>query len=154
MMALLESEARQRDGMEITLALGFLVGTTQLFVPGILCDPHAHLGLVCSFAALMLLAAVVCGLACFLLPRRYAFSRARRIGWALCGLLFGPTGLLLMIALLDWPALITCPKCRKLRVATRQHCEHCGAAHALPEPDGTEIFERNLAIPQPVLAAR
>jgi hypothetical protein len=154
MMALLESEARQRDGMDATLPLPFVAGTTQLFVPGILCDPRAHLGLVCSFAALMLLAAAVCGLACFLLPRRYAFSRARRIGWALCGLLFGPTGLLLMIALLDWPALITCPKCRKLRVATRQHCEHCGAAQALPEPDGTEIFEENVAIPQLVLATR
>jgi hypothetical protein len=132
------------------LALGFLAGTSQLFVPGILCDPHAHLGLVCSFAALMLLAAVVCGLACFLLPRRYAFSRARRIGWALCGLLFGLTGLLLMITLLDWPALIPCSKCRKLRVATRQHCEHCGAAHALPEPDGTEILEMNLRPAQPM----
>jgi hypothetical protein len=153
-MALLESEARQRDGKEVKSALGFLAGTTQLFVPGILCDPHAHLGLVCSFAALMLLAAVVCGLACFLLPRRYAFSRTRRVGWALCGLLFGPTGLLLMIGLLDWPAQIPCPNCRKLRVVIREHCEHCGASHSLPHPDGTEIFEGTVAITQPVLAVR
>jgi hypothetical protein len=89
-----------------------------------------------------------------LLPRRYAFSRTRRVGWALCGLLFGPIGLLLMIALLDWPARIPCSKCRKLRVITSEQCEHCGAAQAMPVPDGTEIFERTLAIQQPALAMR
>jgi hypothetical protein len=97
--------------------------------------------LVFGFTALMLLAALFSGLACFLLPRWYAFSQARRIGWGCCGLLFGPTGLLLMLALLDWPAQIACPKCRKPRVVTRDTCEHCGAAHTAPAPDGTEIFE-------------
>jgi hypothetical protein len=59
-----------------------------------------------------------------------------------------------MIALLEWPALIACPKCRKLRVVTREHCEHCGAAHALPEPDGTEILEPTAMAPHPALAGR
>jgi hypothetical protein len=136
----LESEAR-RHPSEIPLLLENLWFTTQAFLPGVRWDLHAHPGLVFSFAALMLLAALVSGLACFLLPRHYAFSRARRIGWALCGLLFGPTGLLLMIALLEWPAQIACPKCRQLRVVPRDTCEHCGALHASPAPDGTEILE-------------
>jgi hypothetical protein len=108
--------------------------------------------LVFGFTALMLLAALFSGLTCFLLPRRYAFSRTRRIGWGCCGLLFGPTGLLLMLALLDWPAQIVCPKCRKPRVVTREQCEHCGAAHPAPAPDGTEIFESAVAMPQPAIA--
>jgi hypothetical protein len=76
-----------------------------------------------------------------MLARRYAFSRARCIAWALCGLLFGPIGLLLMLTLQDWPARIACHSCRKPRLVTSEHCEHCGAAHAAPAPDGTEIFD-------------
>jgi hypothetical protein len=63
-------------------------------------------------------------------------------------------GLLLMLALQEWPARILCPKCRKPRVVTRDTCEHCGAAHAMPEPDGTEIFEQTAAMPQPAIAIR
>jgi hypothetical protein len=68
--------------------------------------------------------------------------------------MFGWVGLVLMLALQEWPARIACPKCRKLRVVTRDTCEHCSAAHTLPAPDGTEIFEEKVAILQPVLATR
>jgi hypothetical protein len=57
------------------------------------------------------------------------------------GFLFGWVGLLLMLVLQEWPARIACPKCRKLRLVTRESCEHCGVLHAIPTPDGTEIFE-------------
>jgi hypothetical protein len=147
----LESEAR-RDPSELPLLLQNLWFTTQAYLPGVRWDQQAHPGLVAGFATSILLAALASGLACFLLPRRYAFSRTRRIGWAVCGLLFGPTGLLLMIALLEWPTQITCPRCRKFRVITRDTCEHCGAAHAVPAPDGTEIFEPTAAMPQPAVA--
>jgi hypothetical protein len=102
---------------------------------------------------LILLSATASALGCFLLARRHAFSRARRIGWALVGFCFGWVGLLLMLALQEWPARIACPKCRKLRVVTRDTCEHCGAAHALPEPDGTEIFESAATVPHVALTA-
>jgi hypothetical protein len=147
----LESETRKNPS-EISLLLQHLWFTTQAYLPGVRWDLQAHPGLVGGFAALMLLASLVSGLACFLLPRRHSFSRRRRIGWALSGLLLGPTGLLLMIALLEWPAQITCPKCQKPRVVTRDTCEHCGAAHAAPEPDGTEIFEALPTSPRAVLA--
>jgi hypothetical protein len=147
----LEAEAH-RDPTGLPLLLQNLWFTTQAYLPGVRWDRQAHPGLTVGFAVSVLLAAVASGLACFLLPRRYAFSRARRVGWALCGVLFGPAGLMMMIALLEWPAQIACPKCRKLRVVTRDLCEHCGARHAVPAPDGTEIFEPNAAMTQPVVA--
>jgi ribosomal protein L37AE/L43A len=41
----------------------------------------------------------------------------------------------------EWPALESCPNCKKLRVVDREHCEHCGADFAPPEKNGTEVFE-------------
>jgi hypothetical protein len=111
-------------------------------------------GVARVFVALMLLSAAVCALIGFLLARRYSFFRARSVGWSLCGLLWGPAGLLLMLALQEWPARIACHACRKPRVVTRDTCEHCGAAHTSPAPDGTEIFEPTAAAPQAALIAR
>jgi hypothetical protein len=153
-IAALKDEARRHDGLEVTMPLQFLGGAAQLFMPGITFYWRAHPALVFGFAGLMLLACVISGLACFMLPRRYALSLTRCFGWAVCGLSFGLTGLLLLLTLRQWPARIACPNCRKLRVVTREQCEHCGAAHALPEADGTEIFEENAPVPPPVLACR
>lgn len=104
--------------------------------------------LLLPFAVLMILSAAASALACYLLSRRYAFSRARRIGWSLCGLLLGPYGLLLMLSLQEWPARIACPACRRLRVTTSKTCEHCGALQPSPTADGTEILESCPPIPQ------
>jgi hypothetical protein len=150
----LVSEVRSNNGSEVPLVLQFLFFSTQFFLPSVGYLPRTPGGLVFGFAALMLLAAVASGLVCFLLARRHAFSRVRCMGWALCGLLWGPTGLLLLLALQEWPARIACPKCRKPRVVTRDTCEHCGAAHAAPVPDGTEIFEEIAAAPHAVLVGR
>jgi hypothetical protein len=146
--------AVRRYPSEVPLLLQDLWFTTQAYIPGVRWDAGAHPGLTLSFAALMLLASGCSGFACFMLPRGYAFSLARRTGWGLCGLLFGPTGLLLMIALLEWPARVACPKCRKPRVVTRETCEHCGAAQATPVPDGTEVIELSAATPCTVLTGR
>ena len=148
----LESQTR-KDPSEVPLLLQDLWFTTQAFLPGVRWDLSAHPGLGFGFAASMLFASLVCGIACFLLPRRYAFAMSWRIGWALCGLLFGLIGLLLMLALVEWPVQIACPKCRKLRVVTRSTCEHCGAPHAVPAKDGTEIFEPTTTSEHIVLAS-
>ena len=102
----------------------------------------------------MLLTAGVSALICFVLTRRYAFSRLHCIGWGLYGLLWGPVGLLLLLALQEWPARIPCPKCGRLRVVTRDTCEHCGARHAQPAADGTEIFESVPESPHAALSER
>jgi hypothetical protein len=153
-MNALQSEVRETDGSEMGSLLPFLFTLTQFFLPGVRWLPSAHPGLVFGNAVLMLFAAGISALLCYVLTRRYAFSRWYCIGWALCGLLWGPVGLLLLLALQEWPARIPCSKCGKLRVVTRDTCEHCGAPHALPTADGTEIFESVPASPRAALAER
>jgi hypothetical protein len=133
--------ARRSEGREVQPILFFLGVPVQLFIPGAGEGVNAAGGVVFAYRALILLSALSCAFVCFLLARRHAFSHARRIGWALCGFFFGWVGLLLMLAVQEWPARIPCPKCGKPRVVTRDACEHCGAAHAAPATDGTEIFE-------------
>ena len=110
-------------------------------------------GLMAGYRTLILLTGAASALGCFVLARRFAFSRVRCIGWALAGFLFGWVGLVLMLVLQEWPARIRCPKCQKLRVVTREKCEHCGAAHALPPRDGTEVFESTHTEPAAALSA-
>jgi hypothetical protein len=150
----LVADVRESNGTQISVALQVLLVTTQYFIPGVRWNPNAHLGLVFGFAALMLMSAVVSALVCYLLARRYAFSRAQRLGWSLCGLAFGPIGLLLMLALQEWPPRVTCCSCHRPRVVTRDACEHCGAPHAAPAPDGTEIFESTATSAQSMLVER
>lgn len=104
--------------------------------------------LLLPFTLLMLLSAAASAFVCYLLARHYAFSRARRIAWFLCGLSMGLYGILLMLSLQEWPAKLRCNGCSNSRVVTRNACEHCGAAQRSPMPDGTEIFGR------PEVAAR
>jgi hypothetical protein len=133
------------DGWKPFLLGHFLQGWTRYFIPLAVRRTDTSGGQFFSFAALTLLSAAACALVCFLLARRYAFSRARRIGWALCGFVFGWVGLLLMLALQEWPARVRCPSCGQPRRVDCDRCEHCGAAHAVPAPDGTEIFEKTAA---------
>jgi hypothetical protein len=152
--AYLDSRVQANNGTEVSVTHQVLLVTTPYFIPGLRWLPRAHPGLVFGFAALMLVSAGACALGCFLLARRYAFSRARRIGWAMVGFLFGWVGLVLMLALQECPARIPCPKCHKLRVVARDKCEHCGAPHASPAADGTEIFEPTAAAPHAALVGR
>ena len=63
------------------------------------------------------------------------------MGWTIAGLLLGPAGTLMLIALRDWPAREPCPACGKKRVVDRELCEHCGAPFPPPTPDGTQVFD-------------
>jgi hypothetical protein len=125
----------------ITPLLVFLANGIQNVIPGGGWTVGLDGGALSAFIASTLLSAVVCALVCFQLARRYCFSRARCLSWSLCGFLFGPTGLLLMWALQEWPAQVSCLACRQPRRVDRDRCEHCDAPHARPAPDGTEIFE-------------
>jgi hypothetical protein len=137
-----------------TPLLLFVVNATRHVLPGggWLVVPDG--GPLTVFVALMVGSAVACALTCLLLGRRYAFSRGRRIGWLLFGLVWGPLGLLLLLALEEWPARIACPQCRKPRVVTRDTCEHCAAPHAPAATDGTEIFEQTGVTLRAALAGR
>jgi hypothetical protein len=130
-----------------------LVMVSNYFIPGAGWHSGADRGQVLAFEGLILVSALLCALLCFLLARSHAFSWARCVGWTLGGLLFGPAGLLLLLAVEEWPARIACPGCGKRRVVSRDTCEHCGARHAVPAADGTEVFEQSAA-PQAALAGR
>jgi hypothetical protein len=151
-MAYFDSETRQNGGVDAPVPLQFLAWASQLFIPGVLYKAESRPGLLWGFVGLMLLGSAASALVCFVVPGRFAFTRARRLGWAFVGLLFGPVGLLLMTTLLEWPVQVACPMCRKLRVVTREHCEHCHAEHAPPVTDGTEIFEPVNVMSEPALA--
>jgi hypothetical protein len=148
----LRAEARSQGSARKPVLLSSLE-SSRYFIPGTSRSKSVPTGLIPGYLGLMLLSAAACALGCFWLASRHAFSRARCLGWALVGFFFGWVGLLLMLALEEWPARILCPKCGKLRVVTRDACEHCGAWHAAPAPDGTEIFEPTAAGAPVALAA-
>jgi hypothetical protein len=135
------ADFRASGGREMWLLLRFLSFTTSYFIPGAGWNMRPDAGLVFGYAALMLLSAMASALACWMLARSYAFSRTRCLGWALCGLMFGVVGLLLMLSLQEWPARVRCRSCGRGCVVDRERCEHCGAPPAPPPPDGTEIWE-------------
>ncbi|HKB39406.1 MAG TPA: hypothetical protein VKD72_23415, partial [Gemmataceae bacterium] len=91
------ADFRASQGAEMTLLYQFLAATTTFFIPGAGWNMRLDGGLVFGFTALMLLSAAACALVCFLLARRSSFTRLQCLGWSLCGLLFGATGLLLML---------------------------------------------------------
>lgn len=144
--------ARRSEGREIQPIFHFLVQPTQFFITGSGADIASVGGAILAYRTLILLSALACAAISFLLARHYSFSRAGCVGWGLCGFLFGPVGLLLMLAVQQWPARVSCAACRRPRVVTRDICEHCGASHALPIPDGTEIIEPGVATAHVVLA--
>jgi hypothetical protein len=150
----LVSEAGENKDTERPILLPFLQFTTQFFIPGVRWAPAAHPGLLFGFVALMLFSSVMCAVVCFLMARRHSFSRVAVATWALQGLAFGWVGLVVMLALHEWPARIVCPNCRKLRAVTKDICEHCCAPHVVPAPDGTEIIELRAPTPSPVLMAQ
>jgi hypothetical protein len=147
----LRSEARSQGGTRQPVLLTYL-DNIGYHIPGTSRFEETPGGLIPGYIALILLAAGASVLACLRLARRYAFSRRNCIAWALVGAFFGWVGLILMLALQEWPARIVCAKCRRLRLVTRETCEYCGALHAAPERDATEVFEPTAAARQVALA--
>jgi hypothetical protein len=123
------------------------LANSRYYVPGaswFLATPD---GLLPGYFVLMLMSSGACALGCFVTARRHAFSRARCLSWMTVGFLFGWVGLILMLALEEWPVRRPCAGCRRLRVVTRNTCEHCGAPHTPPAADGTEIFDEPCSDP-------
>jgi hypothetical protein len=140
--------ARRKQGQEVQPVAFFVAVPTQLFIPGVGANMTAIGGTILAYRALIVLSASACAVACFLLARRYDFSNTRRAGWALCGLLFGWVGVVLMLVLQEWPARVSCPSCGQPCRVDRDCCEHCGVPHAPPTSDGTEIFEEATIVSQ------
>jgi hypothetical protein len=133
-------EARSQGSTHKSVLLDFL-DSIRHYLPGTSRFEEASGGVMALYVSLMLLAATAAALGCRVLAKRYAFSRGGRMGWTLVGFFFGWAGVVLLLVLYEWPARVRCPHCRGLRITSREQCEHCGACHAAPAPDGTEIVE-------------
>jgi hypothetical protein len=94
---------------------------------------RAVLCVVCSAAIYLSLVFWFC--------RRYSLSARSTCGWMIFLLFTGVPGLLAFFGLQEWPAREACPSCHKLRIVTRETCEHCAAPFNPPQKIGIEIFE-------------
>src|SRR5262249_17277097 len=72
----LRAEARRTYGMEVWVLGELLEMWIVHFIPAAVYSLNTTSGLLFGFAALTLVSAAVCAVVCFLLGRRYAFSRA------------------------------------------------------------------------------
>ena len=107
-------EARRKGSTRKPVLLDYLENS-RYYIPGTSAFEVTPSGLVPGYLALIVLSAAASAIGCWLLARRYAFSRGRSIGWALVGFFFGWVGWLLMLVLQQWPARVSCPNCRQLR---------------------------------------
>ena len=96
---------------------------------------------VFTFCTVVLLSGVFCAVLVSYIARRYGFAKRRSISWSVFGFFVGPVGILVFLALLDWPALEKCSSCGKKRAVDREQCSHCNASCPPRVMDGTEIFE-------------
>ena len=137
--------------LSLRTALAMLIVPPALIVPaaaslfmGSDVKQFLLLGLLSVFTGL--LSAVLAGR----ISRRLGDTRRTQFGWAFGVFWLGIYGVLMLLALREWPARVPCPSCGRKRVVTREACEHCGAAFGRPIQDGTEIFDGEvLESPQP-----
>ncbi|WP_394831283.1 hypothetical protein LVJ94_32710 [Pendulispora rubella] len=93
-----------------------------------------------------LCASVASAMANGFIAKRHAMDRGRTVLWGALGLVFGPSGIMLALALLDWPARARCGGCGRLRILEHAACEHCKAPASRSSHDGTEIFELDMGM--------
>lgn len=122
---LLAAHQLDRRG-DTSLWVHFFLGEVRLLLPALWVS--LFIGLACAAGAVAV-------------GRRCGWGRTAQIRWAVGVFLLGAFGLLLLLALDEWPAREPCPHCGRKRVVTRERCEHCGAPFSLLAPDGTEIFD-------------
>jgi hypothetical protein len=99
-----------------------------------------HVPVQWNLVRIGLAGSVLSAVAGWLLGRRYSFTLRARVGWAVFHLLSGFPGFLAFLSVQEWLAREPCPSCKRPRVVDRELCEHCGAAFAPAEKEGTELF--------------
>jgi hypothetical protein len=104
----LRSEARRKGSTRKLVLLEYLENS-RYYIPGTSAFEVAPSGLVPGYVGLIALSGAASAMGCWLLARRYAFSRGRSIMWALVGFFFGWVGWLLMLVLQQWPARVSSP---------------------------------------------
>jgi hypothetical protein len=90
---------------------------------------------------LSFLGSLAAAILAYLRAGKYALRGRRKWLWTCLCFALGPLSFLLMLSLLEWPALEKCPECGRKRVVTRERCTYCNSPFLPPAPDGTEIME-------------
>lgn len=85
--------------------------------------------------------AILCAAVALLLGWRCMLGVPKTLGWSAASLLLGPGGIVVMLGVIEWPALERCPACRRARPAARRLCPRCRAPLAPTPRDGREIFD-------------
>lgn len=91
---------------------------------------------------LLLVGAVFWAVLMHRIARRYAFTKRQTFWWTIAAFLLGPSALLTLWSLRDWPTRVPCASCHEKRVVDRDRCEHCGAPWPAPPATGIEIFDQ------------
>jgi len=75
------------------------------------------------------------------LLRRYSERRGWIVFWATICAILGVGGVLLLLAVRDWPPRIVCPACQRRTVASRFACQWCHQPYPRPNPGDIAIFD-------------
>ena len=86
------------------------------------------------------LTGLVCACVAILLARSDRSTGREIAGWFALVLFTGIGGLLVFLAVKEWPVRVACSKCGNPRAIDSDLCGHCSAPWEAPKRDGTEIF--------------
>ena len=81
----------------------------------------------------------------FWLLRRAGERRGWTVFWLITVLLLGISGVLLMLAMRQWPPRVRCGNCGRKSVTTGFACQHCGTAFPIPDPGAIGIWDDRVA---------
>lgn len=75
--------------------------------------------------------------------RRHSLAKLSTIAWAFVVLMGGLSGFIAFLGINEWSVFEQCKACKRKRLVSREHCEHCGAEFDPAPKDGTEIFSHS-----------
>ena len=81
----------------------------------------------------------------FWLLRRSGERRGWSVFWLITVLLLGISGVLLMLAMRQWPPRVRCGHCGRKSVTGGFACQHCGTAFPIPDPGAIGIRDDMVA---------
>lgn len=87
--------------------------------------------------------AILCTIIAHRTLRPYPLSSGLRTFWLIVVFALGIAGMLLLLAIRHWPALLPCTSCGRKRLVTQEHCHHCAAPFMAPDPGAVGIFDRS-----------
>ncbi|MGZ0173786.1 MAG: hypothetical protein ACKVHE_30095, partial [Planctomycetales bacterium] len=97
--------------------------------------PHTYF-----YEIAMWLSTLTAALVAVLIGRRASQSRVSILRWSLGIVMFGPAGLVTLLAIRERPRSQECANCCQSRPLSDTSCPHCSKPFPKPEIDGTEIL--------------